>query len=150
MFESANLKHKVDKAVYRREEPKLREDLLNAQYDLKQQGRTPVLIVIAGVEGGGRSEMVNLLNEWMDPRHIVTSAFGEPSDEERERPAQWRFWRALPPKGQVGIFFGAWHTQAIVSRVLGSMADGLFTRRVGEIMRLEKMLFDEGILLLKY
>jgi polyphosphate:AMP phosphotransferase len=150
MFESANLKHKLDKAVYKREETKLRQALLNAQYDLKQQGKTAVLILIAGVEGGGRSEMVHLLNEWMDPRHIVTNAFGEPSDEERERPAQWRFWRALPPKGKIGIFFGAWHTQAIVRRVFGKIGDGEYTRRVGEIMRLEKMLSDEGVLLLKY
>ena len=150
MFESANLKHKVDKAVYKREEAKLRQALLQAQFELGQQKRTAVLIVIAGVEGGGRSEMVHLLNEWMDPRHIVTSAFGDPSDEERERPAQWRFWRALPGKGKVGIFFGAWHTQAIVRRVFGKLSDGEYSRRVGEIMRLEKMLSDEGILLLKY
>jgi len=150
VFESANLKHKVDKAVYRREEPKLRQALVHAQYELKQQARTPVLIVVAGVEGAGRSETVNLLNDWMDPRYIVTSAFGEPSDEERERPAQWRFWRALPPKGRIGIFFGAWHTQAIVRRVMHGMKQGEFARRVGEIMRLEKMLSDEGILLLKY
>jgi len=101
MFESANLKHRVDKSLYRREAPKLRHALLEARYDLKQNGRFPVLITIAGVEGAGKSETVNLLNEWMDPRHIVTSAFAEPSDEERERPGQWRFWRALPPKGML-------------------------------------------------
>jgi polyphosphate kinase 2 (PPK2 family) len=59
-----------------------------------------VLILIAGVEGAGKGETVNLLNEWMDPRHISTSAFFEPSSEEAERPAQWRFWKALPPKGK--------------------------------------------------
>ena len=119
MFESANLKHHVDKAAYSREEAKLREALLDAQFDLKQQGRFPVLILIAGVEGAGKGETVNLLNEWMDPRHIHTRAFSEPSDEERERPAHWRFWRALPPKGKIGIFFGAWHTMPIVQRVYG-------------------------------
>jgi len=98
MFESAKLKHHVDKAVYRREAPKLRQALLKAQYDLKQNGGFPVLIIIAGVEGAGKSETVNLLNEWMDPRHIVTTAFADRSDEERERPSQWRFWRALPPR----------------------------------------------------
>ena len=36
MFESANLEHHVDKAAYRREEAKLREALLDAQFDLKQ------------------------------------------------------------------------------------------------------------------
>ncbi|MEW6690725.1 MAG: polyphosphate:AMP phosphotransferase [Pseudomonadota bacterium] len=150
MFESANLKHRVDKAVYKREQAKLRQDLLNAQYDLMQNGRFPVLILIAGVEGAGKSETVNLLNEWMDPRHIITSGFFEPSDEERERPAQWRFWRALPPKGRIGIFFGAWHTMPIIQRVMGEINEGEFAREIAEIQRLEKMLCDEGVLLLKY
>jgi polyphosphate:AMP phosphotransferase len=150
MFESANLKHKVDKAVYKREEAKLRQALLDAQYDLTQNGRFPVLILIAGVEGAGKSETVNLLNEWMDPRHIVTSGFFEPSDEERERPALWRFWRALPPKGKIGIFFGAWHTMPIIQRVMGEINEGEFAREISEIQRLEKMLSDEGVLLLKY
>jgi polyphosphate:AMP phosphotransferase len=150
MFESASLKHRVDKAVYKREALKLRQALLDAQYDLKEDGRFPVLVVIAGVEGAGKSETVNLLNEWMDPRHVVTSAFAEPSDEERERPAQYRFWRAMPPKGKLGIFFGAWHTDPVLQRVLGEMSDGKFQREIGEIQRLEQMLVNEGVLLLKY
>jgi polyphosphate:AMP phosphotransferase len=150
MFESANLDHKVDKAAYRREEAKLREALLNAQFDLNEHGRFPVLIVIAGVEGAGKGETVNLLNEWMDPRHIYTHAFFEPSDEERERPALWRFWRALPPKGKIGVFFGAWHTMPVIQRVSGEIGEGEFAHAISEIVRLEKMLCDEGVLLLKY
>ena len=150
MFESAKLKHHVDKAAYRREEAKLREALLNAQFDLKEQGRFPVLILIAGVEGAGKGETVNLLNEWMDPRRIHAHAFSQPSDEERERPAHWRFWRALPPKGEIGIFFGAWHTMPIVQRVMDEIGKGEFSAAVGEIQRLEKMLCDEGVLLVKY
>jgi polyphosphate:AMP phosphotransferase len=150
MFESANLKHQVAKAAYEREEATLRAALLNAQYDLKLDGRFPVLILIAGVEGAGKGETVNLLNEWMDPRHIRTKAFAAPSDEEVERPAHWRFWRALPPKGQIGIFFGAWHTLPIVQRVMGQIDEGDFTRQIADIQRLEQMLCDEGVLLLKY
>jgi len=150
VFESANLEHTVSRQAYQREEPKLREALLNAQYDLKLNGRFPVLILIAGVEGAGKSETVNLLNEWMDPRHIHTHAFPPPSDEERERPPMWRFWRALPPKGTIGIFFGAWHTQPILGRVLRETGEADFQRAIDEIVRFEKMLCDEGVLLLKY
>ena len=150
MFESADLAHKVDKAVYRREEPKLREALLNAQFDLAQNARFPVLIVIGGVDGAGKGETVNLLNEWMDPRHIQTHAFPEPSDEERERPHMWRFWRALPPKGKIGILFGAWHSQSIVNRVLGKTGRAELDQAIAEIVRLEKMLSDEGTLILKF
>jgi polyphosphate:AMP phosphotransferase len=150
MFEAAKLRHRVEKEVYKREAPKLRRALLEAQYDLKENGRFPVLIVIAGVEGAGKSETVNLLNEWMDPRHIVTSAFSDPTDEERERPSQWRFWRALPAKGKIGIFFGGWHTDPILKRVMGRIGDGRYAREISEIQRLEKMLADEGVLILKY
>lgn len=150
MFDSASLTHRVDKADYRREEAELREALLNAQYDLKQNGRFPVLILIAGVEGAGKGETVNLLNEWMDPRHIEVCGFSDPSDEEDERPRFWRYWRALPSKGKIGIFFGAWHTQPIVDRVTRRISAGRFERHIGEILRFERMLTDEGTLLLKF
>ena len=150
MFESASLFHRIEKAAYKREEPKLRQALLNAQYDLKQNGKFATLILIAGVEGAGKGEMVNLLNEWMDPRHIEVHGFSEPSDEESERPRVWRYWRALPPKGKIGVFFGAWHTQPIVNRAMGLSSEGQFDQEISEILRLERMLVDEGVLLLKF
>ncbi|MFO0674094.1 MAG: hypothetical protein U0235_31510 [Polyangiaceae bacterium] len=149
MFDSANLDHVVDKATFDREAPKLREALLNAQYDLSQK-KISVLILVAGVEGAGKSETVNMLNEWMDPRHISTSAFGSPSDEERERPPMYRFWRALPPRGKIGIFFGGWHTEPILGRVLGSTSRAELDQRIAEILRFERMLSDEGVLVLKF
>jgi polyphosphate:AMP phosphotransferase len=150
MFESAELDHKVSKSVYKREESRLRERLLNAQYDLKENGRFPVLLLIAGVEGAGKGETVNQLNDWMDSRHVLTHGFAEPSDEERERPHLWRFWKALPPKGKVGVFFGAWHTDPIGDRVYGRIDAAQYGEKIDEIVRLEKMLCDEGVLLLKY
>jgi polyphosphate:AMP phosphotransferase len=150
MFESAELGHKIDKATYAREEPRLREALLNAQFDLAQAKRFPVVIVIGGVDGAGKGETVNSLNEWMDPRHIHTHAFPEASDEERERPRMWRFWRALPPKGKVGILFGAWHTQPIIDRVYGRSRKAELSQAIDEIVRFEKMLTDEGALILKF
>ena len=150
MFESAELNHDISKSVYRREEPKLRQALLEAQNDLLQSRRFATLILIAGVEGAGKGEIVNTLNEWMDPRHIEVSAFHRPSDEEAERPHMWRFWRALPPKGKIGIFFGAWHTLPVIERVMGRMKAAEYDRRLSEIVRMEKMLCDEGVLLLKF
>lgn len=150
MFESAELGQKIDKETFEREEPRLREALLNAQFDLSQANRFPVVIVIGGVDGAGKGETVNTLNEWMDPRHIHTHAFPEPSDEERERPRMWRFWRALPPRGKVGMLFGAWHTQPIVDRVYGRIGKATLAQSIAEIVRFEKMLTDEGALILKF
>ena len=87
----------------------------------------------------------------MDPRHIHTHAFGDPSDEERERPPMWRFWRALPPKGRIGILFGSWYTEPIIERVFKrSEREASSMRRSSEINRFERMLADEGALVLKF
>jgi polyphosphate:AMP phosphotransferase len=150
MFESAELEHAIGKAEYRREEPRLRELLLDAQYRLKKHAGFSVVVLISGVQGAGRGETVNQLNEWMDPRLIATYAFGEPTEEELERPEQWRFWRALPPKGRIGVFFGAWHYGPILRRVRGETGDDQFAHEMSEITRFEDMLVDEGVLLLKY
>lgn len=150
MFESAELGHSIPKRTYERQEPKLREALLDAQYDLFQDGRFPVAVLIAGVDGAGKGETVNLLNEWMDPRHIRTEAFGMPSDDERERPPMWRYWRALPQKGKIGILFGHWYTEPIIGRVYGDINQSQLVQRVERIVNLERMLADEGVLLLKF
>ena len=86
-------------------------------YEILHQAKFPVVIVIGGVDGAGKGETVNALLEWMDPRHIAAHAFGPPTDEEAARPGMWRFWRALPAKGLLGIFFGSWYTAPIVERV---------------------------------
>ncbi|MGE5095745.1 MAG: polyphosphate:AMP phosphotransferase [Betaproteobacteria bacterium] len=149
MFESAEIGHKLGKAEFKREEPKLRERLLALQYRLLDKGGFPVIILVNGVDGAGKGETVNLLNEWMDPRHIQTYAFGEPTDAERERPPMWRFWQALPPKGRIGILFGSWYSDPILQRVMGHAKRAEFERRLGEIRRFERMLVSEGALLLK-
>ena len=150
MFESAELGHTIDKVTYDALVPKLREDLLNAQFDLSQQSSFPVILLINGVDGAGKGETVNLLNAWMDPRHIEVYAMGEKSDEERERPPMWRFWRALPPKGKIGIFFGSWYTAPIVQRVMGKTKAANLNQSIDEINRFEKMLTHEGALIIKF
>ena len=150
MFESAELGHRISKADYDREEPLLRARLLTLQYDMLEKAEFPVVIIIGGVDGAGKGETLNILHEWMDPRHIVTTAFGEMSDEERERPRMWRYWRAMPPKGRIGILFGAWHSNPILDRVAGKTTEDELVRAAERIVRFERMLVDEGVLLLKF
>ncbi|MFN8876150.1 MAG: polyphosphate:AMP phosphotransferase, partial [Gemmatimonadota bacterium] len=113
MFQEAELGHRVDKRTFDREAAPLRLALLAAQQRLREEARTSVVLVVGGVEGAGKSETVARLNAWMDPRHIETNGFRPPTDEERQRPPMWRFWRVLPPKGRIGVFFGSWYTDPI-------------------------------------
>jgi AMP-polyphosphate phosphotransferase len=149
MFESAELGRKLSKKEYETQEPELRMQLLEVQEDLKR-APFPVIILIGGVDGAGKGETVNLLHEWMDARYLETHAFGTPSDEERERPEAWRFWRQLPPKGRIGIFFGSWYTRPIIDRVYKKTKDGDLDSALIRINAFEKELIDEGALILKF
>ena len=150
MFESAELGQTIDDATFAKEVPQLRADLLDAQYDLLDKKRFAVVILVNGVDGAGKGETVNLLNEWMDPRYIQSQAFVEPTQDEAQRPPMWRFWQALPPKGRIGVLFGSWYTMPILRRVRRQSTKGALTFEIERIRRFEKMLHDEGVLLLKF
>jgi polyphosphate:AMP phosphotransferase len=149
MFETVQVGHKLKKSTFKRREPKLRGRLLELQYQLLERKEFPVLILVNGLDGAGKSETANLFNEWMDPRHIRTVAFGRATDWERERPEMWRFWQTLPPKGHIGILYGSWYTDPIDKRVFGDEKHAGLERRLERVRHFERMLVAEGALLLK-
>src|SRR5690349_5343902 len=150
MFESAEIDHAIDKDTFDAAIPALREALLEAQFELQQQKRFPVIILINGIEGAGKGETIKVLNEWMDPRLIEVRTFDQQTDEELARPPAWRYWRMLPAKGRMGIFFGNWYSQMLQGRVHGEFKDPRLDQAINGAERLEKMLCDEGALIFKF
>lgn len=149
MFEAAEIGRSIPKEDFDRELPPLREQLLAAQFELRKAD-FPVILVVGGVDGAGKGETVNTLLEWLDPRYVETFAVAPPTDEERERPRYWRFWRALPPRGKIGIFFGGWHTSPIVDRAMRTIKSAEFDRQLAEVVAFEDMLAADGAVLLKF
>ena len=148
MFEAAELGTKISKREYTEALPELREALLAAHFDIKKAG-VPVLVIVSGVDGAGKAELVHRLNEWLDPRGVDTHASWQKSDEEEERPHYWRYWRRLPAKGRVGIFFGSWYTQPIVDRVDKVTKKRHLDTEMDRISFLEKMLAEDGAVIVK-
>jgi AMP-polyphosphate phosphotransferase len=149
MFEAAELGLEVPKEEYKAREPVLRAELLAVQQRLRT-APFPVLVVFAGVDGAGKGETVNLLNAWMDPRWIATQAFGDSSDEEQERPEYWRFWRALPERGRIGLFLSSWYSRPILDRVYRRLSVEAFDERLHRIVDFEQTLAADGALILKF
>lgn len=149
MFRTAELGRTVSKEAFHEAAVALRAGLLEVQQDLKAAS-FPVIIVFGGVDKGGKIETINLLNEWMDPRWLMTRAYGTPSDEMVERPEYWRYWRDLPPKGRVGLFIRCWYSQPLIDRVLGRTAEAEFDEALDRIVGFEKCLADDGALVLKF
>lgn len=149
MFEAAELGRTVNKKEFKNQLPQLRAELLQTQFALSKTN-TPVIIIVSGVDAAGRGDVVNALNEWLDPRGLETTSLESLTDEERERPYYWRFWRRLPARGRIGIFFGGWYvdpiTQAAYQQIDAAQLDKLLT----QIRRFENMLVEDGALILKF
>ena len=149
MFENAELGHAIDKTTYQEEAPRVRAALLEAQRALADAGFS-VVVIVAGHGGAGKSETVNLLLEWLDARGVEVHALRESMDEGRSRPPMWRFWRALPPRGRLGIFFGAWYAQPILDRTFGRIGVPELDQALDRFVETERMLHREGVLLVKF
>jgi polyphosphate:AMP phosphotransferase len=138
----------VGKKEYKRRSEGLRARLVEAQVALKQSPLS-LVVVIAGVDAAGKGDAIRLLNEWLDPRGVETVAFNTPSDEERERPPFWRYWRFLPARGQIAIFTGAWNASALAEEAFGKHRPARFQRAMERIAAFEQMLVADGTVLVK-
>lgn len=148
MFELAELDHTLDKAAYKKRVPELRTELLEVQNKLADSD-FPVLILISGVDGGGKGDIINLLNEWMDPRGIQTHAFDVPSEDEKKRPDYWRYWMALPGTGQIGIFVGSWYSSPISQFINKKIDSADLDSQLLHVNNIERELVDDGMLIIK-
>src|SRR6185436_15406801 len=92
---------------YRSLVPALRDDLLGAQLDTRKLAKFSVAVIVSGVPAAGRSETVNRLLEWLDPKYVAVRAFGE--DTAEAHPAMWRYWHTLPAFGRIGFYFLGWY-----------------------------------------
>jgi polyphosphate:AMP phosphotransferase len=149
MFESAEVGNTVDKQTYAAESAGVRAALIEAQRELAGAGFA-VVVLVAGVEGGGKSEVINLLLAWLDARGVQTHALDRPTEEERQRPPMWRFWRRLAPHGSTAVFFGSWDSEVILDCVRGRLSRQELERRLGRMVQFERMLHAENTLLVKF
>jgi len=149
MFEAAELGRKVSKSEFKEAERELHNRVLQLQRRLRESNHA-LIIIVSGVEGAGKGEVVDRLNRWLDTRDVQTHVFWDETDEEKQRPRYWRFWRCLPGKGSVGIMFGSWYTQPIVDLALGNSDQATMDQELARINDLERALSNDGNIILKF
>lgn len=149
MFEEAESDPRLARKTFDLQEPRLRTALLNAQYELLDRADRLLLVVVAGIAGSGKGDTINLMNEWMDPRHIHTLAFDAPTPEEAQYPPCWRYWNALPAKGRIGIVFGSWYAPLLKEAARKRPDARRIDREAEHIRRFEAELAANGVQIVK-
>ena len=99
----------MSKEQYEKVLPPLRDALLAAQKRLTDEKSFALAVIVTGVPTAGRSEIVNEFLEWLDPKHIHVHALEKLRQTARGWPAMWRYWNALPARGEMAFFFMGWY-----------------------------------------
>ena len=148
LFAAVETGERLERKEYKRREKRLRTRLLAAQRKARARD-LPVLVIIAGVEGAGKGRVVDRLSEWLDTRGVEVWAFWDETDEERDRPRWWRYWRRMPARGEIGVFFGSWYTPALVEHALGRLDDAGLDHQMQRAVEVEGMLARDGAVIVK-
>ena len=94
--------------------------------------------------------MIQAIASHLNPRQVHIVALGKPSEQER---TQWYFQRYvpyLPAAGELVLFDRSWYNRAGVERVMGFCTAPGYRRFLEQAPLFEKMLVDDGLLLLRY
>ncbi len=103
-----------------------------------------------GTDAAGKGGAIRRLRSALDPIHSRFHAIAAPSDEELAHPYLWRFWRRIPPRGQVGVFDRSWYGRVLVERVEGYAARVDWKRAYPEINDFEEQLTRAGYIVHKF
>lgn len=148
MFDSFEKQPVITKDEYAERLQDLRTKLIDAQYAFKEYKR-PMILILTGLDGSGKGDLVNFAADIMDTRMIETSTFWQETDGEKERPYYFRFWNAMPAGGRLGIYFNGWYERAIRRHIDGTEDDAAFQKRLNEAADFEKTLALDGTVIVK-
>lgn len=108
-----------------------------------------VVILFEGFDAAGKGTCIRHLTETLDPRSHTVVPVGKPSERELGQHYLQRFWRKLPDKGHIVVFDRSWYGRVLVEKVEGYATPKRVKDAYREINQFEKMLTDDGIILVK-
>ncbi len=120
------------------------DDVSTLQQRLFADGERAVLIVLQGIDAGGKGGTIRSVMAGLNPAGVDVNGFGVPSEEERAHDYLWRVHAHTPELGQIGIFDRSHYEDVLVVRVKGLVPEERWRKRYGHIRDFERMLVDEG------
>jgi PPK2 family polyphosphate:nucleotide phosphotransferase len=118
-------------------------------YRLYAEGRRSLLIILQGMDSAGKDGTIRHVMEGFNPQSCQVTSFKQPSLDELAHDFLWRIHRAVPRKGNVGIFNRSHYEDVLVVRVHEIVPKEEWQTRYERINRFEKMLSESGTTIVK-
>ncbi|MCK6476545.1 MAG: polyphosphate kinase 2 family protein [Phycisphaerales bacterium] len=126
-----------------------REKLGELQYRLWAEGRRSLLIVLQGTDTSGKDGVIRHVMTGMNPSGCRVTSFKKPSEEESDRDFLWRIHKAVPARGEVGVFNRSHYEDVLVARVQGLVPAAVWRARYDQINEFEELLVESGTTIIK-
>ena len=140
---------KMNKDLYEAELQRLQAELVAMQEWVKASGAR-VVVIFEGRDAAGKGGAIKRITEYLNPR--IARVIALPAPTERQR-TQWYFQRYvehLPAAGEIRLFDRSWYNRGGVERVMGYCTPEEHRRFLAQAPIFERMLVEDGIILLKY
>ncbi len=138
-----------DKKSARKELKACRKQIDELLACLAAEQQRSLLIVLQGVDASGKDGAVRKVFTGMNPQHCKVVSFKEPDREEWLHDYLWRIYRALPARGELGIFNRSHYEDVIVWQARGELARKDALIRLRQIADLERTWTENGMVLRK-
>jgi polyphosphate kinase 2 (PPK2 family) len=112
--------------------------------------QVPVLAVFEGWDAAGKGGAIKRVTETLEPRGFTVSSFSAPRGEEKSHHHLWRFWRAVPRAGHLGVFDRSYYGRVLVERVEGFCSVDEWKRAYREINEFEAHQASFGMVIQKF
>lgn len=149
VLKQVNLSYKLEKEAYSKKLKKLQAKLYLLGLEVYRQQR-PVVLVFEGWDAAGKGGTIQRITARLDPRAYVVHTIAAPAGEDKTHHYLYRFWRRLPPRGQIAIFDRSWYGRVLVERVEGFARPDEWQRAYAEINEFERELIDFGTVICKF
>jgi len=123
------------------------DDLQLLLYASKQYA---LLIVLQGIDSAGKDGTIRHVMSGVNPQSCRVTSFKAPSAEEAAHDFLWRIHKAIPERGEIGIFNRSHYEDVLVVRVHKLVPEVVWSGRYKQINRFEKVLAENNVKLLKF
>lgn len=125
-------------------------ELNELQEMLSAAHKNSVLLLLQGTDTSGKDGTIRHVLSNVNPQGCNVQSFKEPTQEELDHDFLWRIHKAVPGKGILGVFNRSHYEDVLIVRVKNLVPAEVWKRRYEEINQFEKLLADNGTLILKF
>jgi PPK2 family polyphosphate:nucleotide phosphotransferase len=138
-----------------------RQKLANMQELFWASDSYSLLVILQGMDAAGKDGVISHVMSGVNPQGCQVTGFKTPCEEELDHDFLWRYVKALPERGRIGIFNRSYYEDVLIVKVRpevleksklppGSRGESFWNQRYDDINTFEQHLVRNGTIVLKF